>query len=299
MATCNICRATYEYTGKLIKDPTTHEWTLDPPCPPCWRCDSDNSYWEVQRRLPRLERFIDFFGNVWGVMALLVVILPVIPLVFIIFQSMYFVGGLAWSGYPGFDLSSHKADILGQWLAWFLSFIAVLFLYALRFQLWNYSWIRNVRWKKTPPLNMSAVTLFIIGVFLLLLYLTLVMFWHAPASAPVPVPGASFDFAGIFQKIVMPAIYSLIFVSFSVASMFMAAVIYTARINDYVGQPIYMNTKLLGQVVQKGVAESLEIGVDLTKVANIERTAEGGIRMILSRLKSPRSSFPRARKGRR
>jgi hypothetical protein len=256
MATCNTCRAEYDW-GKN----------------PCWRCGEDNSFLEEQRTLPRYKRFLCFFGNVWGVMALIMVVLPLVQLAFVLVYSIF------WAGYPGASLNEQRGNILAQGLAWFLSFIAVTFVYAVRFQLWNYNWIRNIRWKKSPAINVLAVLLFVAGVALLLGYLTILMFYNpAPREATV-----GFDFAGFFQKIIVPSLYSLIFLSFATGSMFMAAGLYIARLSEKVGQPIYMNTNLLTEVVKKAVLDTLKTSVVL-RVANLERTGRGGIRLILNQL---------------
>jgi hypothetical protein len=258
MATCNTCRSEYDWGEN-----------------PCWRCGEDNSYWEEQRRLPRHKRFWGFFGNAWGIVALVMVIFPLIQLAVILIYNIF------WAGYPGASLSDQKGSILAQGLAWFLSFIAVTFVYAMRFQLWNYSWIRNIRWKKSPPIDVMAVLLFMAGVVLLLGYLTILMF-YVPAPRETAV---GFDFAGFFQKIIVPTLYSLIFLCFATASMLMATVLYTARLNENVGQPIYMNTNLLTEVVKKAVVDTLKTSI-LLRVANLERTGRGGIRLILNQISS-------------
>ncbi len=257
MATCNTCRAEYDWGRN-----------------PCWRCGEDNSFLEEQRTLPRLKRFVCFFGNIWGVIALVMVALPLAQLAFILVYSIF------WAGYPGASLGEQRGSILSQGLAWFLSFVAVTFVYAMRFQLWNYSWIRNIRWKKSPAINALAVLLFAAGVVLVLAYLTILMFYN-----PAPAASVGFDFAGFFQKIIVPSLYSLIFLSFATGSMFMAASLYIARLGEKVGQPIYMNTNLLTEVVKKAVLDTLKTSVVL-RVANLERTAHGGIRLILNQVSS-------------
>ena len=253
MATCNTCRAEYNWGEN-----------------PCWRCGEDNGYWERRRTLPRVERFWDFFGNVWGIMAFLMLVIPLVSLVY------NFIYGLWTAG-----LSEQKAGLLAAFLALFLSFIAITFVYAMRFQLWNYSWIRNIRWKKTPPVIAMAASLFLLGVVILLTYLSILMFYRwAPRSAAV-----GFDFAGFFEKIIVPTLYSLIFLSFATASMLMSAGLYIARLNENVGQPIYMNTNLLTEVVKKAVLNTLKIPVVLI-VANLERTDRGGIRVLFNQIGS-------------
>mgnify|MGYP005852372373 CR=1 FL=1 len=265
MATCNICRAQYTW-GRS----------------PCWRCGADNTYWEHQRTLPRSQRITEFFGNIWGIMAVVLNIFPLSQMIWIVAQS------IIWADYEGFDLYSQRGEFLGQFLAWFLSFICILFIYALRFELWHYSWIRNIRFQKTPSLSMGAVILFLLGVATLMLYLTLEMFWH-----PVLTPRTTgLDFSGIFQKIVMPGIYSLIFVFLCTANMLMSAVLYIARLNEYVSQPLYMNTNLLVEVVQRAAAETLEFDLQSTRVSNIKRTPGGGVAVILNHLKADTDAPP-------
>ena len=280
MATCNICHAEYPQGTN-----------------PCWRCGESNRYWEQQRRLSATERATAFFGNLWGGMAFVVNIFPFAFVVGILTQSI-----AAWF-YPGLSLGFQRTGLLGQSLAWFLSFICILFIYALRFELWHYSWIRNIRRQRTPSLNMAAGVLFIVGVLLILAYLTAQIYWQ-PGTA-----GGESRFTVFLSKIIMPGIYASIFVALCLASALMAAVLFIARLSEHVGQPIYMNTNLLSKVVQddtaRRMANIVKEGPDplsaddekklaeikkRLRVSSLKRTPFGGILVRLNYLKEGDSS---------
>ena len=223
-------------------------------------------------------------------------------------------------------------------MAWFLSFICILFVYALRFQLWHYSWIRNIRWQKTPSLHMAAGGLFVLGMAVILIYLTAQMYWQpsqvmpGPASSTQPTtvgpvvivitPAAPGSIPGIatqssaqasstrppltdfLRKIIMPLIYASIFVCLCLASVLMAEVFFIARLNDHVGQPIYMNTKLLAMVVQNEAVKSLELTApEALRISSLKRTFQGGIVLRLNYVRDgdtddglPPSAGPRERR---
>jgi len=259
MATCNICHAQYNLGEH-----------------PCWRCKQDNRFWENQRGRPRWGRFKDFFGNVWGVIAVVINLFALILLVWITLASA------AWA-YPDIEsgLMANRVTILGQFLAWFMSFISMFVIYAVRFELWNYSWVRHVMRRTPPNLYVIAVTLFLLGIFLLLVYMSAsILLPSAPRQ--LGTLGVEQSLFGIlFQKIVMPAMYGFLFAFFTAGSMFMSAGLFVDRMNEHVGQPIFMNTRLLADLVQRSVEESLELPPESTRLSSIKRVDQGGIKMIV------------------
>ena len=261
MATCNVCHAQYTWGNN-----------------PCWRCGHDNSFWEGQRELPRLRRFTEFFANIWGLVALA---LNAITLLLLI----YFVLASAWTSTDLVTgLTANKSTLMGLFLAWFMSFIATFVVYAVRFQLWNYCWLRHVLEPRRPDLYTTAVILFLCGVLLLLMHLTLSMFFLPSVSQAEVI--YSYGIMGLLvQKILMPAMVALIFASFTAGSMLMSAGLFVDRLNEKGGQPIFMNTKALGDIVQKSAAESIEVPVRVTRPSAIKRTVQGGISMILNRVR--------------
>ncbi len=261
MATCNVCHAQYTWGDN-----------------PCWRCGHDNSFWEAQRELPRLRRFADFFGNIWGLIA---IALDGITLLLL----GYFVIASAWTS-PDIitGLTANKSTLMGLFLAWFMSFIATFVIYAVRFQLWNYNWLRHVLKPPRPDLYTSAVILFLFGVLLLLIHLSLSMFF-VPSTSQAAVIYAYGIEGLLIQKILMPAMVGLIFASFTAGSMLMSAGLFIDRLNEKSGQPIFMNTKILSDIVQRSAAESIEVPLRLTRPSAIKRTEQGGISMILNHIK--------------
>jgi hypothetical protein len=255
MATCNLCQAQYEWGQN-----------------PCWRCEQDNTFWEEQRNLPRVLRFRNFFWNVWGIIA---IVINLFAFALLLWTALL---RITW-GAPG----ASNADLLGQGLAWFMSFISIFVVYAVRFQLWNYSWVRNILKPQPPSLYTIAVILFLLGILLLLTYLSLVMFFDA-LTADQGVIGSQTDVMLdiIIAKIVMPAMYGFVFALFTAGSMFMSAGLFVERFNERGGQPVFMNTRLLTDVVQKAAADSLEIPLESTRPAGIKRTEQGGIEILLN-----------------
>lgn len=255
MATCNLCQAQYEWGEN-----------------PCWRCQQDNTFWEEQRNLPRVHRFRNFFLNVWGIIAIVI--------------NLFAFGLLMWTVFLRITWgasAASNADLLGQGLAWFMSFISIFVVYAVRFQLWNYSWVRNILKPQPPNLYSIAVILFLVGILLLLTYLSLVMFFHTVTIDQAGI-GSQADVMLdiIIAKIVMPAMYGFVFALFTAGSMFMSAGLFVERFNERGGQPVFMNTRLLTDVVQKAAAESLEMPVESTRPAGIKRSEQGGIEILLN-----------------
>jgi hypothetical protein len=272
MATCNLCLAHYNWGEN-----------------PCWRCGQSNSFWEEQRELPRLERFRGFFWSAWGVIAVAMNVVAFAMFIWTVFLRV------TWG-----TAGATNADILGQGLAWFMSFISVFVIYAVRFQLWNYSLTRNILKPQPPNLYTIAVVLFLLGILLLLTYLTLVLFFASPAVPHTGTVSNTDVFLDIvLSKIIMPAMYGFIFAFFTAGSMLMSSGLFVDRFNERGGQPIFMNTRLLTDVVQKGAAESMEIPLASTKPAGIKRTEQGGIEILLNYQKpgtSPDSSGGKADK---
>lgn len=259
MATCNICRAQYNWGEN-----------------PCWRCDQDNSFWEEQRGLTRWDRTKYFFMNVWGIIAITIDLVAFVLLVWTILASMA-------AGYPDVEagLIANRLRIVGQFLAWFTSFISIFVIYAVRFELWNYSWIRHVMRRTPPNLYTIAVILFLLGIFLLLVYLSAPIFLPTSFIQSNAPNTAQNWFITLFNKIVMPTMYGFLFAFFTTGSMFMSAGLFVDRMNEKGGQPIFMNTRLLTSVVQKTVADTLELPVESMKPSSIKRTDQGGIRMLI------------------
>ena len=259
MATCNICRAQYNWGEN-----------------PCWRCGQDNSFWEEQRELTRWDRTKYFFMNVWGIIAITIDLFAFVLLVWTILAS------IAWS-YPDVEtgLMAYRLRIVGQFLAWFMSFISIFVVYAVRFELWNYSWIRHVMRRTPPNLYTIAVILFLLGIFLLLVYLSASIFLPTSLIQSNTLNIEQNWFAVLFNKIVMPTMYGFLFAFFTTGSMFMSAGLFVDRMNEKGGQPIFMNTRLLTDVVQKTTADTLELLLKSTRPSSIKRTDQGGIRMLI------------------
>lgn len=255
MATCNLCQAQYNWGDN-----------------PCRRCGQSNSFWEKQRELPGLEQFRNFFWNAWGVIAVAMTLFAFAVFIWTVFLR------ITWG-----TAGASNADILGQGLAWFMSFISVFVIFAIRFQLWNYSWMRNILKPQPPNLYTIAVILFLLGILLLLTYLTLLLFFASPdvlQAGMVSRTDVILDI--VLSKIVMPAMYGFIFVFFTAGSMFMSSGLFVDRFNERGGQPIFMNTRLLTDIVQKAAAKSLEIPLTSTKPAGMKRTEQGGIEILLN-----------------
>ena len=268
MATCNICQAQYNWGEN-----------------PCWRCEQDNSFWEEQEDLSELTKMWRFFSNVWGGIAAAIVFVSFVLLLITIILAVAPAPGYG-SIIPGVD--GRIAPIMGQFLAWFMSFVSYFVIYATRLELWNYSWARQILKPKRPSLYMIAVILFLLAVLLLLTYFTLWQFIVISDATSLqrtvePVSVTIFDI--LLRKIVMPGMWAFIFTFFTAGSMFMNAGVFVDRLNEKGGQPIFMNTELLADVVQQAAAESLEVPLDSTKLSAIKRTREGGINMILNYLK--------------
>lgn len=258
MATCNICHAQY-VSGEN----------------PCWRCGQDNTEWEAQRARSRWERVKSFFGNVWGIMAVAINLFALVLLVWITLA-------IAWA-YPDIEsgLMENRVTILGQFLAWFMSFIAIFVIYAVRFELWNYSWIRHVMRRTPPNLYIIAVIMFLLGILLLLFYMSASLMLSSMATQAGWSAVEQDLFMLLFNKIVMPAIYGFLFAFFTAGSMFMSAGLFVDRLKDKLGQPIFMNTRHLADVVRKGVEQTLKLPAGSTKTSSIKRTEQGGIKMII------------------
>ena len=269
MATCNLCQAQYNWGEN-----------------PCWRCEQDNSFWEKQEDLSELTKMWRFFSNVWGGIAAAIVFVSFVLLLITIILAVAPAPGYG-SIIPGVDGSI--APIMGQFLAWFMSFVSSFVIYATRLELWNYSWTRYILKPRRPSLYMIAVILFLLAVLLLLTYFTLwqfIMISDATSlqRAVEPVNVTIFDI--LLRKIVMPGMWAFIATFFALGSMFMSAGSFVARLNEEGGQPIFMNTRLLTDVVQRATAESLELPLEATKPSAIKRTENGGINMIINYFQS-------------
>ena len=230
MPNCNVCGAQYSRENDSV----------------CPRCGADNSYWRAERGKKRRDRVLNFFNSIWGVMAIIIVAFPGVLMVI---QGLY-------RFYWGVDYRLHPAGFLGDFLGWYLSFLAVIFIYSIRFQLWHYNWLRTINRSRNrgPSVPTASSLLIAAGVLLMLLYLTIAMFWRPPAQPST----AAFDVAGVFQRILVPGIYSLIYLSFGSAFMLMSAMLYIARMTENVGQPIYMNTDRLAWLVLRSVKADLD-----------------------------------------
>lgn len=259
MATCSTCRAQY----------TRGEH-------PCPRCGQDNSFWEEQRELTRWNRVNGFFANIWGIVAVAIALVALVLLIWTIVES------IAWS-FPNVEagLTTYRLRIMGQFLALFMSFISIFVIYVMRFRFWNYSWIRRVTRRTLPDLYTIAVILFLLGVLLLLAYLTASIF--IPGSLIQSNAGTAGQnwLVVLFNRIVMPAMYGFLFAFFTTGSMLMSAGLFVDRMNERGGQPIFMNTPLLADVVKGEIAGTLELSVEALRLSSIKRTEYGGINMLV------------------
>jgi len=219
---------------------------------------------------------------VWGVIAVAINLFALILLVWITLASA------AWA-YPDIEsgLMANRVTILGQFLAWFMSFIAIFVIYAVRFELWNYSWIRHVMRRTPPNLYVIAVIMFLLGIFLLLVYMSASIMLSTMTTQAGWSGAEQNVFMVLFNRIVMPAIYGFLFAFFTAGSMFMSAGLFVDRLKDKLGQPIFMNTRHLADVVRKGVEQTLRLPPDSTKTSSIKRTEQGGIKMIIRYTSSP------------
>ncbi len=221
-----------------------------------------------------IDRLWGFFANIWGTLTFLALVIPAISLVQILLSALFpsLFGPLP---------SNLRVEILSQALAFFLSTADFLFIYTLRFNLWEYEWLRQVtRDKRMPSLVTMAVVAFQMSVVAALVYLILKLFWIPPASPP-PV---GLDVTGIVQKILLPILYSWIFVTFVFCTMLLCTVRYIRLLNQRVPQPVFMNTDHLVELVIASLRENLETENPL-KVAEIERIPNGGVKLTVERLK--------------
>lgn len=251
MATCRVCEAEYI------------------PGRPCARCKTDNRQWEEELdKKPRVERINDFFANVWGGFAL------IIPLVFL----LVFVGVLSYLLLSDSPIVGNRAKLLSYFLAFFMPFIHTLYFYALRFSLWEYEWLRQVRKGRWPPLALLGAVSFEMAIVLAILYVFLNIYW---GSMP---PGAEPWSVGIWRAIFTPLLLSLVIMILHLAALLMCTVVYIRKINRRVPQPIYMDRDLLVEVALDSLEE--KVGPKhLLKVPEVDRAEDGGIKMTVERLK--------------
>ncbi len=253
MATCLVCEAEYI------------------PGRPCPRCKTDNTPWEAELdRKPRAERFNDFFLNVWGIFALL------IPLG----ALCVFVGFFLYIQLSETPLAGNRAELLSYFLAFFMPFIHTLYFYAVRFSLWEYEWLRQVRKGRWPPLALLGAAAFEGTIVLAILYVFLNIYWET-----IP-PGTESWWVDILQGVFTPLLLSLVIIVLHLAALLMCTVIYIRKLNRRVPQPIYVDRDLLVEVALDSLKEKFRLkDLNLLKVAEVDRTEDGGIKMTVERLK--------------
>ncbi len=252
MATCRVCEA---------------EYTLGSPCP---RCKVDNAPWEeeLDKKL-RGERLKDFFLNVWGIFALL------IPLgALLVFLGMLLYLLLSETPFVG-----NRAELLSYFLAFFMPFIHTLYFYALRFSLWEYDWLRQVRKGRWPPLSLLGAVGFEGAIVLAVIYVFLNIYWES-----VPLGTESWS-VSVLRGIFTPLLLSLVIIVLHLATLLMCTVVYIVKLNRRVPQPIYMDRDRLVEVVLDSLEEKIGQPRDFLNVPEVDRTEDGGIKMTVERLK--------------
>ena len=232
----------------------------------CSRCGSDNS------NVPDVT--LGYFTSIWAILSFLLIFIPLF---------MLLPGVFSWIDKILQPIASLR--VAGP-IALLLCLVIAFYVFSMRDDLHTYG--RTLRFKEKPgrPLTLWALTFFIVAVVLVFfLGFTITskdLIVGPEGYGPTQVEGLLVygSTAHITFKLLMTGCLIMVFACFALASGLMAAFEYGVYVDERCPDPIYLNEKLLFDVVLRSVHEHLGPDVRI-HVTNMKRLPDAGISLSL------------------
>jgi len=251
MPICRTCRGEYDQQGSLCPKcgaPVGADVSCCERCQMdtsehrlCPRCKSDVGAWEAQD-----ISFVDFIVWEGGILGLL-------PGAAALFAWLFF-----WEPRV---LSFYYLPVLT--LATFLVCVLAVFVLYVKRLFWWERWLASQVYRATPLSIISVISISgVAGVFLASLWVFFYTLWGKPDT--------------FTHKLIFTAVYSLSYVSLTVTITLVAIHTYITRLERFVPQPIFMDTKRLLRVV----VEEVIAAVNLKFMNSPEYPSSSGLKPI-------------------
>ena len=247
MASCAVCR-------EDIRSETE-----------CPRCGSDNS------NLPDVT--LGYFASIWAILSFLLIFVPL----FILLPGVF-----SWVDKVLQPIASLRVSAP---IALLLSLVFSFYMFSVRDALHHYTLTLGVKEKPGWPLYLWALILFIVGVLAVfflgfaIIFKDLIVGTEGYDQTQVQGLLVYGSTAHIAFMLVMTGCLALVFACFALAAGLMAVFDYGTYVDERYPAPIYLNERLLLDVVLSGVRNRLG-GDAKFQITEMRRLPDAGLLMV-------------------